>query len=197
MLTRVVNIIVDPAAEWTAIAREREPCPRIFWRYLVPLSLISPLAFSAGVLIGGEGALRRFADSEATWRFALLAAVGAFVAALVSVATTSLVTRALMPVYLGRRDLADAFRVVAYASTPVWVAGIVLAAPLQRFPLLVIIVLVALMHALYLFYLGLHHVVKVPRRDAAECAAVVVVASLVASTVLGYFGSAAGLFPQL
>jgi len=48
-----------------------------------------------------------------------------------------------------------------------------------------------------LFYLGLHQVTQVPRRDAAECAAIVMVASLLLSSVVGYVGSAAGLFPHM
>jgi hypothetical protein len=53
------------------------------------------------------------------------------------------------------------------------------------------------MHALYLFYLGLHHVAKVPRGDAAECAAIIIVVSVVLSTIVGYIGSAAGLFAHM
>jgi hypothetical protein len=43
----------------------------------------------------------------------------------------------------------------------------------------------------------LHRLVKVPLRDAAECAAIVVLASLVLSTAVGYAGSAAGLFSRM
>jgi len=196
LLTRAVNIVFHPEAEWAAIALERDPLSRVLG-YLVPLALISPLALSTGVLFGGEGALRSFADDDSALRFALLSAAGGFLATLLSVATIAVVIRLLIPLYPGRRNLADAFRVVVYAGTPVWLAGIVLVAPLQRFPLLVVIVLVGLMHALYLFYLGLHHVTKVPRRDAAECAAIVIVASVVLSTIVGYVGSAAGLFAHM
>lgn len=195
-LTRAINIVFRPEAEWAAIALERDGWRRVLG-YLVPLAVISPLAFSAGVLLGGEGALRRFADDEATLRFALLASVGGFSATLLSVATITIVIRVLVPLYPGSCKLTDAFRVAVYAGTPVWLAGLVLVAPLQRFPLLVIIVLIGLMHASYLFYLGLHHVAKVPRGDAAECAAVVIIASLVLSTVVGYLGSAAGLFAHM
>jgi hypothetical protein len=102
-----------------------------------------------------------------------------------------------MPLYEGVRNYAAAIRLVAYAATPVWLAGIVLVAPLQKFPLLTIVILIALMHASYVFYLGLHHVANVRLRDAAECAAVVVFASLVLSTALGYAGGALGLLPHM
>ena len=64
-------------------------------------------------------------------------------------------------------------------------------------PLLVIVILISLMHGLFLFYLGLHQVTKVPRRDAADCAAIVLVAGIMLSSVAGYYAGAAGLFPHM
>ncbi len=194
---RVVNLICRPETEWAAIALERGTGSWVVWRYLALLALIAPLAYAGSVLLGGEGALHRFRDFSAAARFAALAAAGAYVAVLLSVGVTALVVWLVIPLYRGRRDLGAAFALVAYAGTPVWLAGLVLVAPLQRLPLLVIVILIALMHALYLFYLGLHHLVQVPQRDAAECAAIVVVASVMLSTVAGYLGSAAGLFPHM
>ena len=52
-------------------------------------------------------------------------------------------------------------------------------------------------NCMFLFYLGLHHIVKVPRCDAAECTAIVVAAGIMLSSVVGYYGSAAGLFPHM
>ena len=66
-------------------------------------------------------------------------------------------------------------------------------APLNRFPLPAVVILIAIMHCMFLFYPGLHHVVKVPRRDAAECTAIVIAAGIMLSSVVGYYGSAAGL----
>ena len=63
--------------------------------------------------------------------------------------------------------------------------------------MLAIVVLIALMHSLFLFYLGLHHIARVPRRDAAECTAIVVAAGIVLSSVAGYYASAAGFFPHM
>jgi len=58
------------------------------------------------------------------------------------------------------------------------------------------IVLLEIMHSIFLSYLGMHHVVKVPRRDAAECTAIAVSAGVMLSTIAGCVGITAGLFPQ-
>lgn len=196
MLARAVNIILRPEREWAGIALERGTW-RLVGGYLLPLALISPLAYSCGVLLGGDGALRVFADTGAAMRFAVLAALSGFLAVPLSVVVIALTVWLLAPLYEGRRSFGDALCLVSYAGTPVWLAGIVLVAPLQRFPLLVIVILVGLMHALYLFYLGLHYVVKVPLRDAAECTAIIVIASVMLSSIAGYFVSAAGLFAHM
>lgn len=197
LVTRAVNIVLRPEREWLAIAAERRAWYEVCWRYLVPLALISPLAYGGSVLIGGEGALRRFADFDAALRYALLSAGGGFIVSPLSVTMIALVIWLVAPFFAGRRDFSAAFRVVTYAGTPVWLSGMVLIAPLNRFPLLSAIILVAIMHGMFLFYLGLHHVVKVPRRDAAECTAIVVAAGILLSSLAGYYTSAAGLFPHL
>jgi hypothetical protein len=197
LVRRAANIILRPESEWSAIAGERSAWLEVGWRYLAPLALISPLAYGCSVLIGGASGLRPFADVEAAWHFALLSAGSGFVVSPLSVTVIALVIWLVAPLYAGRRSFSDAFRVVTYAGTPVWLSGIVLIAPLDRFPLLSAIIVIAIMHCMFLFYLGLHHVMKVPRRDAAECTAIVVVGGIMLSSIAGYYGSAAGLFPHL
>lgn len=197
LIIRAANIILRPESEWAVIAHERGAWHRVCWRYLAPLALISPVAYGGRVLLGGEGSFRQFPDFESALHYALLSAFGGFLVSPLSVIVMALVICLVVPLYQGRRSFGDAFRVVAYAGTPVWLSGIILLAPLNRFPLLVTIVLVAIMHCTFLLYLGLHYVVKVPRRDAAECTAIVMAASVMLSSVAGYYASAAGLFPHL
>ena len=194
LIERVVRIITQPDREWAAIDRERASSLRILVGYLVPLALIASVAYGCAVLFfSAEGALHPSA-ADLDVRGALKLATRGFVAQLLGVAMTACVVYLVSPLQGAPRDFGAAFRAVAYACTPIWLAGVVLAAPLQRFPLLVVIILIAVMHSAFLLYLGLHHVVKVRRRDAAECAAIVVLASLFLSSIVGYAASAAGLF---
>jgi hypothetical protein len=195
LITRAARLTLQPEREWAAIALEHSDWLRVLFRYLVPLLLVAPIANACGVLIGNEVAFHAFADSSERLRFALKSALGAFAGSLFGVLVTASVVYLVTPLYQAVRDFSAAFRLVAYAGTPVWLAGVVLVAPLQRFALLVVIILIALIHALFLFYLGLHHVLKVRRRDAAECTAVVAFASLALSTVIGYVGG--GLLPPM
>ncbi len=197
LVIRASNIVLRSESEWGAIARERTNWRAVFFGYMVPLATIAPFAYGSRVLLGGEGSFHSFADAHTALRFVLLSATGGFLVSLLSVPVIALAVRLVAPLYGGGRNFGDAFRVVTYACTPVWLAGIILLAPLNRFPLLVIVILIALMHGLFLFYLGLHQVTKVPRRDAAECAAIVLVAGLMLLSVAGYYAGAAGLFPHM
>jgi Yip1-like protein len=197
LLKRAANLIARPSHEWGIIERERGSVVRVLAGYLAPLALIAPVAHAISLLIGGNDAPRTFPDSGAALRFALASAAAGFVMQILGVFVTAAVVYLVMPLYDAARNYAAAVALVAYAATPVWLAGIVLLAPLQKFPLLAMVILIALMHASYVFYLGLHQIAKVHLRDAAECAAVVVFASLVLSTALGYAGGALGLLPQM
>jgi hypothetical protein len=196
IITRAANLVIRPEHEWRSIEREGSSFYRILAGYLAPLALIAPLAHTLSLLIAGESALRGAASGVALG-VVLRSIIAGLAIQVLGVLITAAVVYLVMPLYRGARDYDAALRLVSYAATPVWLAGIVLVVPLERFPLLTVGILIALMHASYLFYLGLHQLVKVPLRDAAECAAIVVLASLVLSTALGYAGSAAGLLPQM
>lgn len=193
-IARAVNVIRHPEGEWPVISREQRSLGDLFWFYLTPLALTGPLAHGGRVLLGGDGAARGSADANETLLVALQGVFGGYLASLLSVAALAVVAWQLAPLFAGRRSLGEACRVVIYASTPLWLAGGILIAPLDRFPLLAVVILVAAMHSAFLFYLGMHHVLKVPRGDAAECTAIVLMAGILLSTVAGYYASAAGLF---
>lgn len=190
---RAMRLVARPEHEWRAIALAKESAMRVLVCYLVPMALIAPIAHAAAMFMGTEGMLIKPATSQA----ALLWAISAFVSQMLGVLTMAAVVCLMAPLYRTPLDLGAAVRLVLYAGTPVWLAGLLLAAPLQRFPLLVIIILIALFHAAYLFYLGLHYMLKVRQSDAAEYAGIVAFLGLCLSTVVGYVGAAAGWFPHL
>ena len=197
LVARAANVIFEPEREWAVIARENRPWSEAWLRFFAPLALLAPLANGARVLIGGDGAVRVVRDSHAAREFALISLFSGFLASMLSVLALAAVTWLLAPLFAGRRSFHEACRVVIYAGTPLWLAGAILIAPLNRFPLLAIVILIAIIHSTFLFYLGIHHLLNVPRRDAAESTAIIMVAGVLFSTVVGYYASAAGLFPHL
>lgn len=197
IIIRARRLVLQPSSEWAAIELERSSALRVFVCYFVPLALIAPVANASRVFTGSAGPSSFFVDASATLQFAVLSAISTFVTQTIGVLVVALVVYLVTPLYEGARSFSAAFRLVAYAGTPVWLAGVVLIVPIQQFPIAAVLILIGLMHASYIFYLGLHHVVKVRLREAAECAAIVALISLMLSTALGYIGGAVRLFPHL
>src|SRR6185436_20361770 len=83
----------------------------------------------------------------------------------------------LAPKFKSSGSRLDALKLVAYSCTPAWLAGI-----FALVPLLGILVLVGLIYAFYLFYVGLPHLMKTP----ADQIAIYMVASAVVIIVLNF-----------
>jgi hypothetical protein len=75
----------------------------------------------------------------------------------------------LAPLFGGRRDFENAFKLAVYSFTPLWLAGLFLLLPGLRFLLLTGV------YGIYLFWLGAPRLTKVPERQAANFTVIVVI----------------------
>ena len=93
----------------------------------------------------------------------------------------------LAPNFRSSGSTAQALKLVAYASTPVWVAGVfylvLVLAPLALF---------AALYAVYLFYLGVPVLMKTPPDKVVPfmvvAALVIIVLNVVLRAIVGVFG---------
>jgi len=196
LFTRVANIVLHPDREWQAIAQERRGAWQVFKRYLLPLTAIAPLAYHGGILarVGlPEDAIFR----EAFVQFLILSPLTNWLVSILGIYAIGAVIYLLAPFFGGQRDLSRAFIVAVYATTPVWLTCLVLIAPIARFPLLGTVILIGAMHSCYLFYLGVHHVMRVPLNQAAEFTGIALLGSTLLTTILSYAAGAAGLLPLI
>jgi hypothetical protein len=106
---------------------------------------------------------------------ALAHAVVWYLLTLGGVYLVALVADLAAPSFGGQRDTEQAFKVVAFASTATWVAGVV-----YLVPSLAILALLGSVYSVYLLYLGVPEVMAVPRDRALGYTAVVAVTGLVA-----------------
>jgi hypothetical protein len=153
--TRATNILMQPAQEWRVVEGESSDVASLMRDYAAPLSAIPAICSWLGAsLIGVStivgtyrvGLARGLVGAIVSWAFGL---AGAFLAAVV--------IERLAPTFASRGSTAQALKLVVYASTPVWLAGV-----LNLVPLLSPLVLIAALYALYLFYLGLPIVMHTP-----------------------------------
>ena len=178
--THVVAILTKPADEWRTIAAEPATVEGLMRDYAAPLAAIPAVAQFIGFsligfpapVFGGAiriGIVRSFTNAVLSWVFAL---VGAWIAAVV--------IEKLAPTFQSKGSTAQALKLVVYAMTPVWVAGV-----LNLVPALAVLEIIAALYAIYLFYLGLAPVMGTPPDKAIPYIVVSAIVIIVISIVLG------------
>jgi hypothetical protein len=187
LISRIINILLQPRSEWPAIADERTDPVKLYLGYVAILAALPALAgFVATAMVGTLTSGRLSAGT------ALSAALTSYVLSLAMVFVMGLVADGLALRFGGRRALDQALKLVAYSMTPAWVAGIVTFLPVVAW----LITLLAGLYSLYLFHVGAPTLMKVPERDAigytvALFAVAVVAAFLIGTLIAAVFGMGA------
>jgi hypothetical protein len=156
---RAQAMLTDPAAVWPAIAAEPGDPAYVLSHYVTVLALI-PAAFSfvgaslVGVVVPNPGLVR------ASLFNGLFGAIFGYVISCATVLVLGMVINLVAPLFGGRRDFDNAFKLAAYSFTPVWLAGIFLVLPGLRFLTL------TGFYGAYLLWLGLPPLIKTPARHA-------------------------------
>jgi hypothetical protein len=182
--TRVVAILTKPADEWRTIGAEPATVEGLMRDYAAPLAAIPAIAQFIGFsliglpapVFGGAiriGFARSFANALVSWVFAL---VGAWIAAVV--------IEKLAPTFQSRGNTTQALKLVVYSMTPVWIAGV-----LNLVPVLAVLIIIAVLYSIYLFYLGLPPVMSTPSDKVIPymvvSALVIIVVSVCLSAITG------------
>ena len=167
-LARSKAILVDPAAAWRGIEKDVGDAAYLLSRYVAVLALIPALSSFVGATLVGvvtpSGAILR-----ANLIDGLFGAVFSYAASCAIVLLLGLIIDLLAPLFGGRRDFEEAFKLAVYSFTPLWLAGIFLLLPGLRFLLLTGI------YGIYLFWLGAPRLTKMPEQQAANFTLVIVV----------------------
>ena len=177
---RAKAMLVDPSVEWAAIEQETGDPAYVLSHYVAVLAIIPALssfvgACLIGVVVPGTGTVRTPIFDG------LFGAIFGYVLSCATVLVLGLVINLLAPLFGGRRDFDNAFKLAVYSFTPVWLAGIFLLLPGLRFLVL------AGCYGAYILWRGLPLMTKSPERKCLNFAAVVVVCAL----ALAYLTAAA------
>lgn len=182
--TRVMNILKSPTTEWPVIAAESTDVGRLYREYIMILSAIPVVAtFIAYSVIGVS------LPFTGSYRRPMMGGISlmlvSYVMGLIGVYVCAVVIEWLAPKFKSSGTRLDALKLVAYASTPVWVAGI-----LNILPLLGLLVLLAALYAVYLFYLGLPVMMKTPADQVVIYMIVSALVIFVVGLVMGMISTA-------
>jgi hypothetical protein len=187
-LHRIVGIVVRPRAEWDLIAREESTVDDLLRRYILPLSLLAPVATMIGMKyfdaawdedLGYMVPTQEIFTAAATTLFATIVSVFALAGIFVLIA----------PMYGSSRDYRKALKVATYGAIPVMLAGATLVLPVMA-----IIGLAGLSHSLFVYWLGVRQVLNVRGSHSSEFLGISMLMLIAMSTLAGAAASAAGMF---
>lgn len=180
LVERAKNILIQPKSEWGVIATESTSAPELYKGYIMPLAAIGPLASIIGMSLVGISLPFMGGTYRVPLTNSITHAIASYILMLVGVFIIALIINTLAPTFGGEKNQTQALKVAAYASTPSWVAGIVM-----LLPMLGIIALLAALYGIYLLYLGLPVLMKAPSEKAVGYTAIVVVGAVVVMIVIG------------
>lgn len=186
LVDRAKNILLKPQAEWEAIASEPATVGGLFTGYAIPLSVLPVIGsvVAMGLLgIGAASLAPMGIDSVGIGLAVGIAAVG-FVVGLVMLWLMSFIINAVSPTFNGKSDMVSATKLMAYASTPVWVTGLIVPF-LGSFGGLVSIAAIA--YVVYLIYLGIGPIMGAPADKVAGFTVVIILIYIVLWLVLSMF----------
>ena len=121
--TRINQMLFRPKSSWQIIKTEESSIRDVFKRYLLPSLLLLPIGYLAGAYAGGRSVL----SIEV-----ITAAVAGYGAALLVLYGAAAETHRFLPRYGGACSKDDACKLVAYAPTPLYFSGFLLAIPEAR-----------------------------------------------------------------
>jgi hypothetical protein len=166
--TRLTGLLVDPKREWSVIAGEPADVVWLYRGFIVIVAAIPSAALALRLSIAGAPVL------------GLSAALARYLVALAMPMAAAVAVELLAPRFQSRGNTAQALKLVAYSSAPVWVAGAFYLLPALGGTATVIGVL----YGIYLFALGLPRVLHTPREQLVPFMLVCAIALLAINMVL-------------
>ncbi len=171
---RARAILFEPRATFKEVDSEFTKPGALWGRYILPLALIGPVAGAVGRLIFGKRIAGTSLAESLSIGGAVTWAVIALVLALVAVFVLTQVISLLAPGFGGQKNDVQALKVAAYSNTPVWLAGI-----FNLHGRFLMVGIIVSLYGLFLLYLGLPTLMKVPKDRAMGYTAVVIIAAIV------------------
>lgn len=174
LIDRVKSILLQPRPTWREIDTEFTKPGEIWGKYIMPLAAIGPIFGTIGMLIFGQRIAFTSLTNPVPMSTAITRGVAAYVLALLSTFVVTQIINLLSPNFGGQRNDVQALKAAAYSGTAAWIGGV-----FAIMPALAIVGLIFSLYSLYLLYVGLPIVMKVPQDRAMGYTAVVIIVTIV------------------
>jgi hypothetical protein len=170
LLIRVKNLFLSPATEWSAIASEHPRAARTILSYALPLAALSAIAIIAACLVAVSGIVA-----------GVTLALANMIATISGVLVGAFAVDAFAGLFESEKNFDRATQLVAYAFTPVWLAGLLRLTPVAGWAGPCIAA-----YGVYLLSKGMPHVMRTPPGKTIVYAILIAAIVLVTNRALGY-----------
>lgn len=182
--TRVVNILTKPGDEWPVIAGETTDAATLIKGYVAILAAIPAVgSFIGSVVVGVSVPFLGSIRVGPVHGFATM--IVQYVLSIVGVYVASMVIDKLAPSFESESNAVQALKLVVYASTPSWLAGV-----LNIVPALGVLGILAGLYGIYLFYLGVTPLMRTPQNKVIPYMLVSAVVVIVVMVIVGVCATA-------
>ena len=178
IVQRVQDILLRPRSTWPVIDTEAGDAAGLYRRYLAVLAALPALAGFIGLSLVGVSAFG--VRYRVPWATGLLSAAASYVLTLAMLFGLALLADVLAPTFGGRRSRWQALKLVGYASTAAFVAGL-----FNIVPALSLLGVLAALYSFYLVWLGAPVLMGCPPEKAAGYTAVLAACSVAAALAVG------------
>lgn len=179
-INRVTAILLKPGTTWKMIDGEFTKPADLYKKWILPLAAIGPICSTISMVVFGQRIPYTSLTTRVEISTVFTRGVTAYVVALLSVFVLSQVINLLAPTFDAQRNDVQALKAAAYSYTASWVGGVFALIP-RLWP----IGLIFSAYSLFLLYLGLPAVMKVPNHQTAGYTAVVLIVALVIMLLVG------------
>lgn len=174
MASRARAVLFEPRVTFKEVDSEFTKPGTIWGKYVIPLALLGPVAGAVGRFVFGKRLGGQTPGDPVSLTGALIWGVVAFIIALAAIFILTQIISQLAPGFGGQKNDVQGLKVAAYASTPALIAGV-----FNIHGLFYIVTIMISLYSLYLLYVGLPILMKVPKDRAMGYTAVVIIAAIV------------------
>ena len=174
LIERVKNMLVTPKTEWEVVNGETATPMSLLTGYVLPLAIIAAIGtLLKGVLFTGL----------LDWglKYYIIAAVIALVSNIIAYYVTVIVVDMLAPSFGSEKNMGKSAQLVAFSSTPSYIAGLLAFIPVLGW----ILMIGAWVYGIYIMYLGIGPLKKTPEDKKAVYMIVVYVIMIAIYFIIG------------
>lgn len=177
-IQRVKNILLSPTTEWPVIAAESTTPKELYLKYVMLLAAIPAVGMFIGMTMVGIS-VPFLGNLRIDFGTGIAQAIMQYAMSLGMVWVMALIIDGLAPKFGSEKNFIQSLKLVAYAMTPGWIAGI-----LNILPSLGMLAVLASLYGLYLLYIGLAPMKNPPAERQASYFGVSLACAILAGIVM-------------